>query len=565
MEDNPSSRLPSGWPVELPTILAPGGWDWQVALGDVSRETLAGALAKSITTRRWFGAKARTLRDLEIVDAVAVTSDARLVLVRVEYLQGPAEVYQIPLAFAAGSEAQRLLSAEPASLWARVQLADRSEMAVLYDPLDDAAFSAALLGLFDTQARLPGVFGRLVARQSGAFGTLRGDAQRSLQAKLLQVEQSNSSIAYGERLVLKLFRRVEMGLNPDLEINDHLTKRGFAHVPPLAGALEYCRAGHEPWALAMLQGFVFNQGDAWRTTLGWLQRFLAQATTGRANLPDVWPLPDDGMYAAAERPLPAAVTRAFDRFLASAQRLGTRTAELHLTLAAETDDPAFAPEPFTAADQRRFVQQAHDLAGETFGQLRAALAQLTETVRPRAAAVLPLEAVASEASRSFADTPVQVAKIRCHGDYHLGQVLVADDDFVILDFEGEPARPLAERRQKQVALRDVAGMIRSFHYASRAAANAAKQQTAEAGVGPIDAWAGAWYFWTSVAFLAAYRSAAAGSVFLPSAPAEIQRLLDAYLLEKALYELRYELNNRPDWVALPLEALVGLLSNPAAP
>jgi maltose alpha-D-glucosyltransferase/alpha-amylase len=496
---------------------------------------------------------------------VAVTSDARLVLVRVEYLQGPAEVYQIPLAFAAGSEAQRLLSAEPASVWARVQLADRAETAALYDPLCDAAFLLALLGLFDGQAPLPGVFGRLVARQSGAFGTLRGDVERPLDARLLQVEQSNSSISYGERLVLKLFRRVEMGLNPDLEINARLTERGFSHVPPLAGALEYCRPGQEPWALAMLQGFVVNQGDAWRTTLGWLERFLGQAPAGPAGASDVGPLPGDGMYAAAERPLPAAVAHAFDGFLASAERLGTRTAELHLALAAETDDPAFAPEPFSAVDQRQFVQQAESLAGETFGQLRAAWAQLPEAARPCAAAVLPLEAAASEAFRHFADTPVHVAKIRCHGDYHLGQVLVADNDFVILDFEGEPARPLVERRQKQVALRDVAGMIRSFHYASCAAANAAKQQTPAALVGPIDAWAGAWYFWTSVAFLAAYRNAAAGSVFLPGAPAEIQRLLDAYLLEKALYELRYELNNRPDWVALPLEALWSLLGNPTAP
>ena len=175
--------------------------------------------------------------------------------------------------------------------------------------------------------------------------------------------------------------------------------------------------------------------------------------------------------------------------------------------------------------------------------------------------MLQLEAAATGPWRHFAETPIQVAKIRCHGDFHLGQVLVTDHDFVILDFEGEPARPLVERLEKQGALRDVAGMIRSLHYASCSAIHAAKHRAPTADAGPIESWANAWYFWTSVAFLAAYRKTAAGSVFLPSAGSEIQRLLDAYLLEKALYELRYELNHRPDWVALPLQALESLLGN----
>jgi maltose alpha-D-glucosyltransferase/alpha-amylase len=244
-----------------------------------------------------------------------------------------------------------------------------------------------------------------------------------------------------------------------------------------------------------------------------------------------------------------------------ARRLGEWTAQMHLALAQAGDDPAFAPEPLSIDDQRLFAERTRAMAEETFAMLQAQLPAFSDESRRQAERVLPCKRDLAARLRRFAERPIEIAKIRCHGDYHLGQVLVADGDFTIIDFEGEPARPLAERRQKQLALRDVAGMIRSFHYAScSAAARAAHSATPEEKA-RIGRWARDWHATTCDAFLGAYRRAASGAAFVPRSDDELAQLLDACLLEKAIYELRYELNNRPDWVYLPLAALVDLLGD----
>jgi maltose alpha-D-glucosyltransferase/alpha-amylase len=552
MEAKGSRESPAG----LNTITIAGDWDWQRVLAGELRAALEAAIAGQIVTRRWFGAKGRTIAEVQILDAIPVTPDVHLVLIEIGFTQGPAEVYQIPLGFAAGVRARDALAQKNSALWALIAFGERNEKGVLYDPLGESESCAPLLGLFDSEAVLPGTSGQLVARQTGPFMALRGDHRQRLPAKLLNAEQSNSSIVFGDRVILKLFRRIEMGLNPDLEITARLTVAGFASVPPLAGAVEYRRAGQEPLALAMLQGFVANQGNAWDFTLARLERFLAD-NAEKLVAPS---LSGDGLATAAIRVIPSAVTCAFEPFPTDAARLGTRTAELHLQLAADTDDPDFAPEPASDDDQRLFRQRASDLTLETFALLRDRRTKLPAEVRGRAEDILRLESAAYEHFNRFGDQPIVVSKIRCHGDYHLGQVLVTDDDFMIIDFEGEPARPLPERRQKNFALRDVAGMIRSFHYASCAAAAAVKQRMPAGDPARVDDLAKAWYFWTSAAFLAAYRHTAAGAVFVPAGEEDFGRLLDACLLEKAVYELRYELNTRPDWVYLPLEALGTLLS-----
>jgi maltose alpha-D-glucosyltransferase / alpha-amylase len=287
---------------------------------------------------------------------------------------------------------------------------------------------------------------------------------------------------------------------------------------------------------------------------------LEEKLSGGAESAAILSLAPGEMCDVAARPLPSSVARTFGKFLIDAERLGARTAQLHRELAVETLDPDFAPEPFSSADQQSFRAQANDLAKETFELLRGQLPRLKDDTRRLAEGVLPLEEAARERFDRIAKGRAAVSKIRCHGDYHLGQVLVTSNEFMIIDFEGEPSRPLAQRRKKQLALRDVAGMIRSFHYAACASAAAVKSEVTRANAESIENWARAWYFWTSAAFLAAYRRTAAAAVFVPSGHEEFPRMLDGCLLEKAIYELRYELNNRPDWVYLPLEALTDLLS-----
>jgi trehalose synthase-fused probable maltokinase len=528
-------------------------WNWDAVLAGPERVALAAAMASLLPTRRWFASKTRAISALDILETVAITDHARLLIVRVTYDAGPAEVYQVPLAFVAnGSEAAISSTAR----WIAIQRCGGHVQGVLYDALGDLDFCASLLALFETPGTIAGTHGKVDIQQSAAFEAARGDRSSGLKPTPVQAEQSNSSVIYGDRLILKLFRRVEMGQNPDLEISDFLTRQRFANTPPMAGALEY-QAGADPWALALLQEFVPNQGDAWKFTLAWLDgaiRTLAAQGSHRG----IPPLPFDRPLRAAATPLPSAVRTAFGGFLTTAETLATRTAQMHLALAADERDPAFSPEPFTDDDRRTYLSRASDYARETFALLRLRAAGMSGDVQTEARRVAALEAVALHRYAELSDESVAIAKIRIHGDYHLGQVLATDDDFMIIDFEGEPTRSIAERRLKQLALRDVAGMIRSLHYASCTAAT--QHAASSAKPAHVIAWTQAWYAWSTVAFLAAYRKTASEVGFLPSSDETFERLLEACLLEKAIYELRYELNNRPDWIYLPLAALGELLT-----
>jgi len=535
----------------LPTLVVESPWSWDAALWDDTRRDLSAAMARTIAGRRWFGAKTRSIESLNIIEAAAVSATVRLLLARIRFSQGPDEVYQLALRFAPAGAAARL--GQRADAWMRVQAAGGRHVGLLYDALSDEEFCSQLLTWFETPSTLHGTHGELIAVETPSFKGVRSERSDPLTARVVSAEQSNTSVVYGNRMILKMFRRVEQGIHPDVEISAFLTRRNFANTPSVLGTLEYRGAHGESWSLAMLQAYVPNQGDAWNFTLRRLGDALAKASLEKLPLP-----PGDNIFRTAERGIPSDVREAIGDFLPRIELLGTRTAELHLALASDTSDPAFAPEPVSQGDRQRFSHRATAEARATFVLLRDLLPRVSGELAQRAERVLAFEGAAISRFEALAAARVDVTKIRCHGDYHLGQVLATADDFVIIDFEGEPARPLAERREKQLALRDVAGMIRSFHYASRAAAAAVKAKAKSDG-SRIDEWAQAWYAWTSAAYLGAYRRAAGDASFVPSAHEDLTSVLDACLLDKAIYELRYELNNRPDWVYLPLAALEELL------
>jgi trehalose synthase-fused probable maltokinase len=527
---------------------------WDQLLGHARNDFVA-ALDQAIGRQRWFGAKSRKRQGLRIVEAMAVEENARLLLVEVSYESGPSEVYQVPLAI--GESQQRGI--EEAARWIEV-LRPAAAPLVLYDPLSVDAFAQELLVLITSERAIDGQSGQLAGSRSEHFEQCRGN-QKRLPSKLLGAEQSNSCIGFGQRLMLKLFRRVERGVNPDLEITGYLTEREFKHIAPLAGSIEFRPHGESPWSLAVLQQFVPNRGDAWSYYLKTLTSFV-KGHAGSKTLQRVEQRSSAEIYAAAREQLPQAVREQFADFIPRVEQLAQRTAELHRALASPTDDPAFKPEPFTGADHRRFREGTAALAREAFELLRRHLNELEPEVRKQGEALLGAEPQFARRFAAADQGEIEVAKTRCHGDYHLGQVLVTDDDYVIIDFEGEPARPLEERRKKQLALRDVAGMLRSFHYAAcTVAASAAHKRDAQR----VQQITGVWCFWMSVAFIAAYRRSAAGGVFLPAGDKEFDTILSQCLLEKAVYELKYELNNRPDWVYLPVAALCELLGVTTAP
>ena len=549
MDDRASIR-------SLTVLTIDAAWSWDAVLVGPERKLLTSAMASILPTRRWFGAKARTIRELEILEAIPISELGRLLVVRVAFESGSDEIYQVPLAFMAnGSEG----SVSAAARWIIVEHRLGHIAGVLYDALGDSGFCHKLLDLFDQPAELIGASGKIEVEHTGRYDELRGSHSIALDPRLLAGEQSNSSIVFGDRLIMKVFRRVEIGLNPDFELSEFLTEAGFRNTPAVAGGIVY-RQGKETLALAMLQAFVPNRGDAWKFTLDWLGDALpAHLAADRRG--SIAALPVESYLLTAERGVSADALSAFGGFLTSAAQLGQRTAEMHVALASSGEQIEFAPEPFSDGDRHAYLANCAEYAQATFELLRKQAASYSGELAVQAARVAKLEPKALAAYTSLANAGLDVNKIRIHGDYHLGQVLATGDDFQIIDFEGEPVRSIAERRQKQLALRDVAGMLRSFHYASRsAAAEAAKGQGDPTALAAIDAWASSWYAWTCVAFLADYLRIARGGSFLPADRGQKpSSLLGACLLEKAIYELRYELNNRPDWVSLPLAALEGLL------
>ncbi len=515
---------------QVPTVTVTGGWE--SLFQEEGKTALEAILPDYLKGRRWFGGKARPLRSTTIPSVIPfpyASSVAYMTAVMAGYTDGAPETYILPLAVAMGEHAEQVQKELPQAVVARVR-AEQGD-GVVYEALWEKGF-------------------------------LRSASEEPVDASLLKAEQSNTSIVYRNMFILKLFRRVAAGVNPDLEIGRFLTEKvAFSHTPAVAGALEYRQDHGEPMTVAILHGFVPNQGDAWQYTLDALDHYFERALVHEVQQP---PLPQNPLLAVSEEALSPLVQETIGAaYLATTQLLGQRTAELHIALASDTVDPHFAPEPFSTLYQRSIYQTMRSLTAQSFPLLRQRLKGLPQTVRGEAQRVLDHEQDVLKRLQAIVGRKITAMRIRCHGDYHLGQVLYTGKDFVIIDFEGEPARPLSERRIKRSPLRDVAGMLRSFHYA---AYTVLFNQEAEGvyashpeALAFLEPWARFWYLWVSAVFLKTYCESASRASFLPRTREELQVLLDAYLLEKAVYELDYELNNRPDWVRIPLQGILQLL------
>jgi maltose alpha-D-glucosyltransferase/alpha-amylase len=535
----------------LPVLHVRGRWE-EVLAGD-ARGALEEALPSYLLSRRWFGGKARKTKSVQIADAVPVGERGaepvgHLLLLETEYTDGDPETYVLPLGFSPADAPQPPQHAVVARL--RTGYGE----GVLFDALHDPRFSCALLDAISRRRTLTGGDGKLHATPTRALRTMATDGEPSL----LGAEQSNTSVVFGDALILKLFRRPGEGVNPDLEVGRYLTDRaGFAYIPPVAGALEY-RHGSASRTLAILQGFVPNEGDAWTFTLDALGPYYERALT-HPDVPEGAISQKTTLLELTDAEPPDDARQAIGAYLESARVIGRRTAELHDALTRERTDPDFMPEPITPLYQRSLYQSMRSLTGRVFRLLRTRTREL-----PEARQILDLEDDILRRFRTLLDTKMTSVRSRVHGDYHLGQVLYTGRGFVIIDFEGEPARPLSERRIKRSPLTDVAGMLRSFHYAAYAAVFG----FAAGVVRPEDAallepWARCWSLWVSAAFLRSYLEVASASSFLPRSRHELEVLLDAFLLEKAVYELGYEANSRPDWLKIPIHGILQLMESGA--
>ncbi|HEX3354101.1 MAG TPA: putative maltokinase [Terriglobales bacterium] len=511
-------------------------------------------LPEFLITRRWFGGKARVIESVEIADVVPIGA-WYLVLARIKYASGPPEMYHIPLgtvphSFDTGLDQDSMM---------RFRGEKSADEYLLADAMLDEEFLGCLLDTIIRGARFPGTLGVLQAVSTSALGALLESSKESLSPSVMNAEQSNSSVVYGRHLVLKIFRRVEAGLNPDLEIGSFLTRKAsFRNVPAVAGSLEYVSQQGTSTSLAVLQAYVPNQGDAWQFTLNALREYYARAQKA-GFAPDE--IPQAPILELAGEPVPDEVGQRIGPYLDSARLLGRRTAELHLALASEKYEPAFTPVPFSPDERQAFVSSALRLLKSNFDLLRHHKNAMQEFIRQDVQRVLGHEEKARRRLGHLAEHNISAMVTRIHGDYHLGQVLFTGSDFVIIDFEGEPARPLEERRKKRSPLQDVAGMLRSFHYAAYAPLlqSSSASGTADQNLQVLAGAASYWQRWVSATFLKTYLEVARGAQFIPESKEELVILLDAFLLDKAVYELGYELNNRPSWVRIPLDGITQLL------
>jgi maltose alpha-D-glucosyltransferase/alpha-amylase len=536
--------------------------DWTLALRG-GRSRFNGLLPEYVRGQRWFQSKARPIRSAHVSDVISLPNaevEAALALVDIEYVEGEPETYVLPLAFARNSDAAEIRERHPASIIAQlvVEKGGQEEHGILYDALTEPAVATTLLDVVISKRRIAGSAGEFTGAPTSFLREKLRDAN-TLEAAALDVDQSNTSIRYGDALMMKVFRRLEGGTSLDLEVGRFLTEQNFKAVPRVAGALEYQRPGGEPRTIAVLQEYVSNEGNVWRYTLDALSTFYESLATIGDKAPDVRHSTVDLLRMARTEPDPLAINR-IGAYLADAQLLGQRTAELHVTLGGG-EDPAFQPERFTLFYQRSLYQTMRNLAGRTMQALERKLPTLPDDVRAIAQRIIDSEETLFKRYRAVIEKKINAVRIRAHGDYHLGQVLYTGRDFVITDFEGEPARALSERRLKRSPLLDVAGMIRSFDYAAHTALHGENVSAVvrSSDRAALSEWGRYWYASVAASFLRGYLVIAEPARLLPDEPQGLQVVLDSYLLDKAVYELGYELNTRPDWLRVPAEGLLQLL------
>lgn len=486
-------------------------------------ESLRECLPFYLTRCRWFASKASRIASVDIWDDLAFGEAVfpRLLFLDVSLPGGSAERYVLPLSCAAGKTLPQ--GFESAVI---CQVGDY----FLIDGAFDPAFRSLILEAIARGETLKAGKGKLVGTPTPEAARAVSELGASVASRILSAEQSNTSIVYGDRLFLKLYRRVEEGPHPEGEMVRFLAEVGFSHVPPFMGSLEYkSNDGSLEFEVALLQRRIENEGDAWSYFTRALKLCLSCLGEGRAK--------DEAK-----------------RTFAMASLLGRRTAELHKALASKREDPAFAPVPFEGECKERALRAACAQLEAAMASLEENLYSLPEDAKKSASYVLERkEGLSKTLKISFAASGGEA--LRIHGDYHLGQVLFSEGDFFIIDFEGEPARSLLERREKQSPLKDISGMIRSFHYAANFALRELGMEKREAAT----SWAEAWNRAVCESFLSSYRRAAGEATFLPQEEGAFDALLKAFLVEKAAYEVCYELNNRPDWVEIPLAGIVSIL------
>jgi len=534
-------------PEDLPVLVLFDGWlsffrdhvvPWRIGLAEKTRAQLETvALPRYLESQRWYAGKGEKIAQAALADHVLWEAGGRWLLAILSTGGGAGDEharYFLPLSLAwEDREEERMRALAPATV---AKVRQQANIGVLGDAFADETFCRALVKAIGAGVEVASAHGKFRFRPTRAFSEIAGPDYERLAVGRPQSQSSNTIVNIADRLFLKGYRRLRPGVNPEVEIGSFLTEVAhFPHCAPVAGAIEHVAGDGVPTTLAMLQGYVANQGDGWTYTLAYLERFLEEWR----NVAD--PPPQDAHGA----------------YLGLIRTLALRTAQLHQAFAMPTGDPAFEPEPVADEDLAGWKRRVREEAIATLELLAQRLGELTLPPRTDARTLIAQRDRLLARIDACSIATAHALKTRHHGDYHLGQVLLTKNDFLITDFEGEPSRTFEERRGKHSALRDITGMLRSFNYARWTALKSAlRGHEDDERLAPL---AAHWETEARQAFLAAYEQAAR-TARLFSALDEVRGLLRLFELEKALYELRYELTNRPGWAAIPLQGILTLAS-----
>ena len=527
-----------------------------------TRNTIARLLPQLLRARPWFRNKNRTIRQLRIAEVVSLPeTSAYILLVHIEYTDGEPGLITVPLSLATGERAEIILREKLHSVFAKVQgLSDAQS--IFYGAVFDRQFSDALLNAMLRRRRIKGEHGDIVGTHTRAFREAWGRVRSGLEPQPQTLDQHKILVTLGEDFVLTLYREVSVGPNPDREMGEFLANNtNFANVARTMGAIEY----HVPQedteqvaSLGMLTSYVRNSVDGWMYTLDHLGLFFERALAIGEDDPRLKDLPSGPPLTLSTQPLPPIINELLGGHAETVLLLGQRTAELHIALSSQPEMPEFAPEPFTEFYRHGLYHGLLAQMNRSLDILRQHVDLLPGAAQEEAQAVLEQQGTLQERFTALRDTRISGMRTRHHGDYHLGNVLYTGSDFIITNFDGDHTRPMSERRIKRSPIKDVASMVRSFHYVSHAVLfNHVPGIVTTAEVDwRLERWAKAWYQWVSALFLQGYIKTAGAAGCLPKTQAEIKALLDAYTLEKGLLEVEFELENRPDWVRIPLHGIL---------
>jgi maltose alpha-D-glucosyltransferase/alpha-amylase len=530
-----------------------------------SMEALARILPKILRKRRWFLGRTRTITHVAIEDVIPLRrTELVVLLVLVEYSDGEDERYTIPVATASEEQADFVMREHAESVLAKLEFRDQSWV-LLHSALFERSFSDALLTAVLKRSKFKATHGELVAGHTKAFREAWSHVRSNREPQVQAVESPNTFVNLGEDFVVKLYREVEAGTNPDRELEEFLTeKTNFSHIPKALGWLEYCKHGDDEvqrTTLGLVTSYVRNATLGWQYTIDHLSLYFERALAVHEEDSRAKDVTNGSPLILATRPVPPLMAELLGTFENAAHILGVRTAELHGALSSRPEVQDFSPEPFTDFYRHGLYHGMLGLMGRSLDALRGRLKTLPEHVRQSAEELLGSEAEIRNGLFPLRDQRISGARIRIHGDYQLGNLLFTGNDVIIRNFDGPAGRPLSERRIKRSALRDIASMIRSLHYAAHAVSFGyvpgvvkGREQVAR-----IDRWAENWHEWVSAMFLQGYLEASRGMDFLPRTESEMAILLRAHLIEKALLEISYELEHRPEWVGIPVHGLSSLL------